>query len=204
MPRASKPIKSIDGIVPRAPRQRSVYIDRHDIAPPKLMSLQPRRQRAMDVVKPVGHSPAPPITTKHQPLLRPVPLPAKPRPTYALPDADVVVRLSKTHSLRARLTSVVQYFILAGIALAAAYSTGVGQWFVLAYAVYALVFRKSSATSFAIALFILVAVPIFQLLGQTGIADNMAVYVYELLVVGTIQAIIELKWPPKSETIASK
>jgi len=90
--------------------------------------------------------------------------------------------------------NISQYPLLAIVALSAAASSTVGQLFVLAYAFFAIVIRRQpSGLSFGLALVILVAVPLFEALGRPGIAENAAIYVYELLVVGTIGAILELK-----------
>jgi hypothetical protein len=86
-----------------------------------------------------------------------------------------------------------QYPLLALIALVAAASTTFGQALVFVYAVIVVARRRTSTTTFGLALIILVAIPIFQALGQATIAENAAIYVYELLVVGTIQAILELR-----------
>ena len=126
--------------------------------------------------------------------------------TLALPaatplkDRDVVVRLPRRWSLRIGLVTLLQYAALAVIAVASAYSTAIGQWFVLVYALYALLTRQDSRVSFGIALFVLVSVPFFQVINQPGVANNMAVYVYELLVVGTVQALIELRRPSRTAT----
>ncbi len=77
------------------------------------------------------------------------------------------------------------------MALGAAYSSAIGQWFVLAYAVLALATRRSSRLSFAVALLILVTIPLFEALSQPAIAQNAAIYVYELLLIGTVQALWE-------------
>lgn len=92
----------------------------------------------------------------------------------------------------AKVWDIAQYPLFAGIAIAAAYSTGIGQWFVLAYAIIALIRRSPSQLTFGVALFLLIAIPIFQLLHQEGIASNAAVYVFELLAFGTLQASLEL------------
>jgi hypothetical protein len=83
---------------------------------------------------------------------------------------------------------LLQYPLIAAAALGAAYSSSIGQWLVLAYAVVVLVTRRSSRLSFGVALFLLITIPFFQALGQSG-----AIYTYELLVVGTIQALMELR-----------
>ena len=87
-----------------------------------------------------------------------------------------------------------QYPLFAVLALIASVNATFGQSAILAYAVIVLVLRrKPSSWSFVIALIILISIPIFTLIGQPTIAENAAIYVYELLVVGTIQAILEMK-----------
>jgi hypothetical protein len=95
---------------------------------------------------------------------------------------------------RQKVWEFAQYPAIAIVALAAAASATVGQILILVYAVaVVLVRRQPSRLTFGLALVILLAIPVFQILGQAGIAENAAIYVYELLVVGTISAILELK-----------
>ncbi|HUC20363.1 MAG TPA: hypothetical protein VMR98_02630 [Candidatus Polarisedimenticolaceae bacterium] len=85
-----------------------------------------------------------------------------------------------------------QYPIIMVVALVMAYSASIGQWVVLAYAIVVLLFRIDSRQPFAGALILLVAIPTFQLIGLSYISENIAIYAYELLVVGVIRAIVEL------------
>jgi hypothetical protein len=85
----------------------------------------------------------------------------------------------------------VQYPLIAAAALGAAYSSAVGQWFILGYVVIALLLRCTSRLSFGLALIILATLPLFVFLGQSGIAQNAGVYVLELLGFGTVQALWE-------------
>ena len=105
-----------------------------------------------------------------------------------------------THTARAaaghwqKIWDIAQYPLLSIVALVAAANSRIGQLCVLVYAIGVLVVRRQpSSLSFGLALIVLVAIPVFQAIGQAGIAENAAVYVYELLVVGTIGAILELK-----------
>lgn len=138
------------------------------------------------LTKPPVHAPTPPsAVSKPQPKSHPVP------------------RQRNRPSWRHRLIEVLQYIGVSAAALIAANNTTLGQWMVLAYAVYAIVRGLRSQISFGAALFLLVAIPVFQLLGQDGVAQNVAIYVYELLVIGTVQAIIELyKSRHKSKPLA--
>lgn len=92
------------------------------------------------------------------------------------------------------------YPVIAVAALAAAYSATAGQVLVAAYAVVALGWIRRSRATFAVALFLVVTIPLFEAIGQSGIAQNAATYVYELLVIGTIQAIIELAKTDKTHS----
>lgn len=91
------------------------------------------------------------------------------------------------------LLSIFQYLFFAFIAFGGAYSVEVGQYFVLAYAIYAIFLKRDSKLTFSIALFLLITIIFFQIFNQPAISNNIAVYVFELLVIGTIQAMIELR-----------
>jgi hypothetical protein len=88
---------------------------------------------------------------------------------------------------------IIQYPLIAAAALGAAYSSTVGQYLVLAYGIVALITRRTSRLSFGMALFLLITIPFFQVIHQSSIAENVAIYTYELLVIGTIQALMELR-----------
>ncbi len=85
-----------------------------------------------------------------------------------------------------------QYLVIAVVALAIAYSSTVGQWILLAYGIIVLLRRTDSRQPFAAALFMLVLTPFFIILKLPVFADNVALYTYELLVIGTIAAMAEL------------
>lgn len=185
--------KSIDGIL-APPKRRKIYLERTDRydGEQRFISVRPHIKHVQQVGSIDGYTrPKTRRVLKYVPKVTPV----KP-PSIPMRDKDVVVRLPRRWSLRIGLLTLIQYGILAAIAVAGAYSTSIGQWFVLAYAVYVLATRQDSRLSFGIALFVLVSVPFFQVLNQPGVANNMAVYVYELLVVGTIQALLELRKQP--------
>lgn len=109
------------------------------------------------------------------------------------PEKELVINVSRRFSIRASISIVIQYVLIAAIALAAAYSTSIGQWFVLALAIYVFVTRQDSRLTYGIALFVLITVPFFQLLNQPGVANNMSIYVFELLILGTLQSLFEIK-----------
>ncbi len=97
-----------------------------------------------------------------------------------------------------RLLDFAQYPLIAAFALGAAYSPTVGQLSIMAFGILGLGFRLSSRYAFGAALLLLASVPFFQVLHQSGISQNCAIYAYELLVVGTLQAILE-SFQQKSE-----
>ena len=209
---------SIDGILKSpspASSTRSISINKETPNPStktqRIVSLQPRR--SIDGIK-IASASAPMTTLRAKmphaslPSVK-LPYPKLPhrsgpslyRRSSVFPQTDVVVKLPRSHMLRARLSSVLQYVAVITVALVSTYSTTIGQWLILAYAVFVITTRRDSRLSFGIALFLLIAIPIFQLLGQSGVANNIAIYVYELLVVGVVQAMIELKWPIKSKEL---
>jgi hypothetical protein len=77
--------------------------------------------------------------------------------------------------------------------LAAAFNAAIGQLFVAAFALYVLIRRPDTRLIFGVALFVLLTIPLFEALGRSGIAENAAIYVYELLVIGTISALLDLR-----------
>jgi hypothetical protein len=93
---------------------------------------------------------------------------------------------------RQKVWEFAQYPLVAVVALAAAANADLGQLLVLIYGVVIVGWRLPSKQVFVLALVLLVSVPIFQVLSLPGISENAAIYVYELLVVGTIRAILEL------------
>ncbi|HSH56124.1 MAG TPA: hypothetical protein VK983_04865 [Candidatus Limnocylindrales bacterium] len=99
---------------------------------------------------------------------------------------------SKKRPLYRKLLDFVQYPLIAVAALAAAFNPTAGQIMIGVYFLLALIFKISSRASFAIALILLLCIPFFQILGQSGTSENVAIYAYEMLAVGTVQAIIEL------------
>jgi hypothetical protein len=91
-----------------------------------------------------------------------------------------------------RILDFLQYPLIAGIAIGAAYSATVGQGIIGLFAIGAVALRVSSRYAFGAALILLISIPFFQAIHQSGVSQNAAIYAYELLVVGTVQAIIEL------------
>jgi|GEM_PF-5281070 len=155
-----------------------------DITPRLVRKARPARQltgqamrRGMDGIRAVPRTPitVPPLRTEAAPL--------------------VPTRFEGTgQRLRQYLERVgwLQYPLIGIVALAMAYNATIGQWLVGIYAVAALVLRVDSQQPFIGALILLVAIPVFQVIGLTGVSQNAAIYAYELLVVGVIVAIIEI------------
>lgn len=113
-------------------------------------------------------------------------------------------KLSRKRRIASLLLEGVQYPFIAAAAVTAAYSSMIGQWFVLAYIVYAIVLRKKSKQTFVLALVMLLTVPLFQIIGQSNISENTAIYTYELLAFGTLQAIVELLLDERRHKKAAK
>lgn len=176
--------KSLDGIN-RRPVQHDIYLAKRRLDTYRrepIMSLQRRPSR-----QPVDK------------ILSDIDLDVQP-----VAQRELVINVSRGLSIRASLSIVVQYVLIAAIGVVAAYSTDIGQWFVLALAVYVFITRQDSRLTYGIALFILITVPFFQIINQPGVANNMAVYVFELLVLGTLQSLVELKTAQKPENNKDK
>jgi len=128
---------------------------------------------------------------------------ARPRVGFDTPKfIDDPIAKGKAHtksSKMRRLLALLQYPLIAVITIVAVYSTSIGQWLVVAYAIYALVRRIDSKSTFIAALVLLAGIPLFQILNQPGVSENIAIYTYELLVVGTLQAIVELGFASKNK-----
>jgi hypothetical protein len=133
---------------------------------------------------------------------RRAPLPSPPLPPSPIAVAPPPPRTSPRHQSRPprrhRWLDLLQYPLIAILALISAYSSTAGQAFVLVYAVLALILRRGSRFTFGLALFVLVTIPLFEALKQSGIAQNAAIYTFELLVVGTAQAVYELRKTDKT------
>jgi len=177
------PRKAIDGVSPLPPSHpRPVQLRPRPILPKERpVSFTPKRRDFSTPIKAPGSAISQPV----------------PRTERTVAKTTTPTAPPKITRKRHLLTSSAQYIIVVVVALVAAASTTVGQLFILAFALYSLVLRRESQKTFVIALLLLISIPVFQLLNQTGVADNVAIYTYELLVFGTLQAILELKWPAK-------
>jgi hypothetical protein len=128
--------------------------------------------------------------------------PAPARPQQSPITAQPVVRSSRGQGRAGRaarrpfwrrLAAGLQYPLIAGLALGAAYSQMVGQIIIGCYIAIALAFRQKSRLSFVIALLILASVLVFQALGQTRIAQTAALYLFEVMAFATLQVWHESK-----------
>lgn len=177
------PLKPVQ---PQAPVQKPVF----DIRPPQRHApVQPHTQlrSASPPAQPVAtHPPMARPAQRPEPVERPQPAPI---PTSKLARPTVSTPKPKR---RSKLLNALQYPLIAAAALGMAYSSTVGQAIIGAYFLLAIIFRISSRFSFAVALVLLLCIPFFQILHMDGVSENAAIYAYEMLVVGTVQAIIEL------------
>lgn len=138
-------------------------------------------------IRPVRRRPAPPAVAPA--VAAPTPAPHQPAPAESA--------RAGAPSQRASWWALAQYPLIAVGALAAAFNATAGQALVGLFALYVIIRRPGSRLSFGVALFILLTIPLFQVLGRDGIAENAAIYVYELLVIGTISALFELRKTPE-------
>ncbi len=184
-PQVTKPMPAPPRPVPTAPTPAPRRV-RTPIDPTRLSTVRvaPAQMTAARVAA------APP-----QPIRLPK-LPAQlPQVPTQIPNRRQLRRIARAPGVEKNTKQIweyAQYPLIAIVALASAYSTTIGQCLILVYGLMAIWQRWDSRQSFGIALFLLITIPLFQLIGQAGIAENVAVYVYELLVIGTILALIEL------------
>lgn len=114
--------------------------------------------------------------------------PAQPEPAHT---DTAPARHTTRPPLWRRLLDFAQYPLIAGAAILAASNSTAGQVMIGLYAILCLLVRFSSKYTFGTALILLLGIPFFQALHQSGVSEKSAIYAYELLVVGTLQAIIE-------------
>lgn len=150
---------------------------------PTLAGKSMRRAKAFDVVPP--QSQRAPSRPNRQSFGKVV----------VAPNAAPNVSTPGNAKKRSRLSATgdyVQYPLIAGVAIAAAYSSTVGQGAIGIYCICAVIWRINIRYTFISALILLASIPLFQVINETGVSRNAAVYAYEVLVVGTVQAVIEL------------
>jgi hypothetical protein len=95
-----------------------------------------------------------------------------------------------------RMLDFIQYPLIGLIAVGIAYSSSVGQILILLFLLVSLLKKVSSKYSFGTAILLLACIPFFQAIKESGISQNCAIYAYEMLVVGTLMAMIEI-WRDK-------
>lgn len=104
--------------------------------------------------------------------------------------------ITQKSKIRTKILKFFKYLLLVTIVLFAGASSTIGQVIIGIYFIIAVIFRIGSRVSFILALVLLVFIPLLGLIGQSGISDNAAIYAFELLVIGTVQSIIEI-WKEK-------
>jgi uncharacterized membrane protein len=118
---------------------------------------------------------------------------AAPRRLKPVLRAEVKLPKQPGKPIARRFLTALQYGAIALASLLAAGSQTAGQIMVLLFGIVVIWRKLGSRPVFILALFLLVAIPLFQILQQPVISENLAVYVFELLVIGTIIALFEIK-----------
>ncbi len=158
-----------------------------EAAPRPVRPAPVRRPRPAELdLRKLGPQPAEPPTISR---------PAAPPPTPAAAPDQPAVAPSPQAPPKPRFwqRELVHYPVIGAVALVAAFNSTAGQIMVALYGIVALVRHVDAKISFGIALAMLLAIPLFQAIGRAGIADNAAIYAFELLVIGTVSAAIQLR-----------
>ena len=113
--------------------------------------------------------------------------------SYSKPSVELPQPVAWRNGIAVQIWNVLQYPLFAGIGIILIFNSVLGQMEIATVGVVGLVFKLPSKLAFAGALFLLVTVPLFIGLKRPDIADTIAVYVFELLVVATVLAIVELR-----------
>jgi len=156
---------------PRVPR----YVTR--LVPARLEPVRRTAANVLDLRRPVATiltSPKPP-SGREAPVAPPSRKPAD----------------SAVSTKRARLLEWLQYPLIIVLALVMAFSATAGQVLVGLYGLVVLVRRLDSRGPFILALIMLITIPIFQIINLSGFSENAAIYAYELMVIGVVEAITE-------------
>lgn len=96
--------------------------------------------------------------------------------------------------VRAKILKFYIYPVLVIVALIAGSSLTIGQAIIGIYFVLAVIFRKiDSRVSFIMTLVLLICIPLFDLIGQNIFSSYAAIYTFELLLIGLVQSVIELR-----------
>lgn len=120
---------------------------------------------------------------------------AQPAPrTRPRPSQPKLAALTKNQIING-LGKVFLYILIGVAALIVAFSNVIGQWALLIYGIVIFIRHIDSRHPFLGALFLLVTIPVFQLIHLGMVAENAAIYAYELLVIGVAAAILELRRP---------
>lgn len=158
-----------------------------EAAPRPVRPAPVRRPRPAELdLRKLGPQPAEPPTISR---------PAAPPPTPAATPDQSAVATSPQAPPKPRFwqRELVQYPVIGAVALVAAFNSTAGQIMVALYGIVALLRHVDAKISFGIALAMLLAIPLFQAIGRAAIADNAAIYAFELLVIGTVSAAIQLR-----------
>ncbi len=141
--------------------------------------LEPVRRKAANVLdlRPVATI----LTSPKPPRSHQVPQ-SKPRPKQ---------QITAVKTKRAKFFDLLQYPLLILVAVTMAFSSTAGQVLIGLYGLVALAKRLDSRGPFIIALIMLITIPIFQLINLSGFSENSAIYAYELMVIGVVEAITE-------------
>ena len=161
-----------------------------DILPAKTPGL--RRRPQISYIKPqANHPTAVKTAPAQQPRPQSVRQPKPAETTIQSKPKTVAAEPTPGTPLWRRLLDFAQYPLIAGAAILAASNSTAGQVMIGLYALLGILVRISSKYTFGGALILLVGIPFFQVLHQSGVSEKSAIYAYEMLVVGTLQAIIE-------------
>jgi hypothetical protein len=162
---------------------------------PKLVQASQQRVSSFDILAPTRPIPTTPTKRPARPVS---PSPRSKIKTNTRPKLSQKTKISFWR----QTVDYMQYPIIAVVALGSAYSSIVGQIIILLFLIASLTFKLSSRISFVIAIVLLASIPFFQAIKQTGVAQNSAIYAYEMLVVGTVIALFEL-WKDSRKKPAS-
>jgi hypothetical protein len=157
--------------------------------PPTSLAGPERRIRSTDGITAPRHAQRPPAATQPQSSIARSAQPRSARPgNLPQPVATPQPGVKPRH----KIFDFVQYPLIAAAAIGAAYSTNVGQAIIGVYFLLAIIFKVRSQITFGVALLLLISIPFFQIIHLDGTSENAAVYAFEMLVAGTVQAMIEL------------
>lgn len=181
-PQPPRKRQSIDPLV----RKRPAQIDLRDQGTTRVGTvsryvtrLEPVRRKAANVLdlRPVATILTSPKPSRARVAPRPQPL-AKPA-------------VAAVKSKRTRLLDSLQSSLIVVAALTMAFNVTAGQVFIGLYGLVVLAKRLDSRGPFIVAVIMLITIPIFQLINLSGFSENAAIYAYELMVIGVVEAIAE-------------